>query len=113
MKTVSPSPTPTYYSRDGQNIYDICLQVYQDLNMVYKLIQDNNWQDIDLYPVAGTPFVYTSSLSADTLFSSYISKNAVHINTGNYKAPAGGYLLQEDGFKFELEGGTGDIELES
>lgn len=82
-----PSPSQnilTYLSRDGQNIHDICLQVYQNLSMIYKLITDNNWEDINTYPPVGTKFNYVATIGTDDIFLSYISKKKVHINTGNY-----------------------------
>lgn len=109
--TIVDSNLLTYSSRDGQNINDICLQVYGTLNLVYKLMQDNNWKDINTYPPAGTRFNYLATLIYNPQFKSYLSKNKIHINTGTIPDDSK-YLLQEDGFDFLLEDDTGKIKLE-
>ena len=103
----------TFTSIPNQNIYDVCLQTYGDLNKTYKLIQDSNFANISNYPLPNTNFTYDKTLQKDAIFASYLSKKGIVINTVTSNKTSTNYLLQEDGFDFVLESGTGKIELEN
>jgi len=108
------SNSKVFTSIPNQSVYDICLQTYGDLNKVYKLIQDSGFQNICYYPLPNTYFTYNPSLQKDAIFASYLSKKGIIINTvQTQKSSSANYLLQEDGFDFDLESGTGKIELEN
>ncbi len=59
----------TLQVRQGQSIYDICLQAYGTLNLIFKLIQDNLIESIDINPAPGTIIKYDESLIANTAIS--------------------------------------------
>ncbi len=99
-----------FYSIPNQSVFDIVIQTYNDLNKTYKLIQDSNFNNTLTYPVTQTLFKFNPTLATDAIFNSYLSKNGIIINT--VKTINNKYLLQEDGFVFDLEDGSGKIELE-
>ncbi len=85
----------------NQNIYDIALQVYGDLNMTYKLIQDSNFSNLLTYPQPTTIFIFNPQLTTDAIFASYLSKNGIVINTAQTMA-------EQNGGRIPLESaGTG------
>ena len=55
----------TYVAKQGQSIFDICLQTYGDLNLIYKLIQDNGIESILTAGFSGMSFNYDASLISD------------------------------------------------
>lgn len=59
-----------YRSVDGQSIYDVCMNTYHDLNLVYKLAKDNNFDNLNDYPIAGRLFKFTLALVKDDILSS-------------------------------------------
>jgi hypothetical protein len=111
----TPVNTISYFtSIPNQSVYDVCLQTYGDLNNTYKLIQDSGFKNISNYPLPNTSFTFDKSLQKDAIFASYLSKKGIIINTvQTQKTSSTNYLLQEDGFDFDLENGTGKIELEN
>lgn len=77
----TPITVGSYISRAGQNIYDICLQVYGDLSYLYKLIQDNSLSNIQSNILPGTLFNFNPTLTKNTLFSSWLNKNNIILGT--------------------------------
>jgi len=71
----------TFYSKNNQNIFDICIQTYGDLNNMYKLIQDSNFESLSKTPVIGTPFIFDNSLISNYAFYNQINGNGQIINT--------------------------------
>ena len=57
--------TQTYISQDGQSIYDVCLNTYGTLNLLVKLITDNNFPNVDNYPVTRSAFQYDDTLTVN------------------------------------------------
>lgn len=51
--------------KQGQSIYDICLQAYGTLNQLYKLIQDNNISNINAYIPPKTVITFDETLIQD------------------------------------------------
>ena len=62
----------TYQAKSGASIFDICLQTYNDLNNIYKLIQDNKIESILSSGFSGVNFSYDTGLISD---NSIVSKN--------------------------------------
>lgn len=52
----------TYNAKYGQSIYDICNQCYGTLNLLYKLIQDNNISNTNTDDFTGKKFIFDTSL---------------------------------------------------
>jgi hypothetical protein len=46
----------------NSTIYDVCLNTYGTLNLLGKLMDDNNYPGVDTYPVNGQEFVYDETL---------------------------------------------------
>lgn len=64
--------TKTYNAVWGQSIYDICLQVYGSLDLLYKLIQDSGVDSVNDSPFSGQQYVYDDALATD---QALINKN--------------------------------------
>lgn len=47
---------------DMSTIYDVCLNTYGTLNYLVKLMVDNGFAGVNLYPVAGQIFKYDDTL---------------------------------------------------
>lgn len=99
-----------FYSIPNQSIFDIVLQTYVDINKTYKIIKDSNFSNVLNYPVINKIFIFNPTLVNDAVTTSYLSKRGIVINT--VMPITVNYLLQEDGFAFDLEDGSGKIELE-
>lgn len=72
-----------YYSKEGQSVYDICLQVYGTLDKLTKLLQDSNFPNVNTYPVSGTLFIFTPNLTSDYQFAQWLNNNKITLNTGD------------------------------
>ena len=59
------SSIQTYTAKSGQSIFDICLQVYGTLDLIMKLIQDNNIASLNSSGFTGFVFNYDASLIVD------------------------------------------------
>lgn len=101
-----------YRVKLGQSISDVCLQIYGNLDNLQKLIADNNISTYVVSPdtIGNIIVKFTPSLITNpSVFSNNNNKNIIY-NTGTPHLPK--YLLQEDSNYFDLEDGTGKIELE-
>jgi hypothetical protein len=97
---------------EGQSIYDICLQSYGSLDLVYKLIQDNFLVNVDETIETGKVLNFTITDIVDIglykLFKKYSTSITSipiipPINFNNYLLQEDGYyILQETGFKIIL-----------
>lgn len=47
---------------DMSTIYDVCLNTYGNLDLLVKLMVDNNHPGVNEYPVAGQIFLYDDEL---------------------------------------------------
>ncbi len=96
-----------YSSQPNQTVYDICLQTYGDLNMLYKLIQDSNFSNILTQPLPGTMFTFNPKLVADNTFGNYLASNKLTITTGQPNPPVidAGALETDDGIGLETDSG--------
>lgn len=56
----------TFRAVSGQSILDVCLNTYGSLNLLYKLVQDNNIQDINQLVSSRQPFIYDTDLVIDS-----------------------------------------------
>jgi hypothetical protein len=88
-------------SQNGQSIYDICVQTYGSLDLLYKLIQDNNFPNINTTLQPGTTLQWDSSQITDNSFYGYLQRNSLNIGTAltpeEQNAIVEQFLLQEDG----------------
>lgn len=50
---------------DGQSIFDVCLNCYGTLDLLYKLLQDNSIDNVNVTPFSRQTFVYEDSLVID------------------------------------------------
>lgn len=51
-----------YKAVDLSTIYDVCLDTYGSLNYLVKLMVDNNFPGVNVYPTAGQIFFYDPTL---------------------------------------------------
>lgn len=70
-----------YSSRQNQSVYDVCLMTYTDLNLMYKLLQDSNFDNVQTYPKPETIFIFEPTLIADRQFAAYVSKSDITLGT--------------------------------
>lgn len=54
-----------YNSLSGQSIYDVCLMTYGTIDLLFKLMSDNNVPNVDDYPEVGTEFIFDDTLIFD------------------------------------------------
>lgn len=54
-----------YQAIAGQSIYDVCLQTYGSLDYLYKLLQDNGIEGVDVPVTSRQQFVWDDSLVLD------------------------------------------------
>ena len=64
-------------------MFDVCLQTYGDLNKMYKLIQDSNFDSVSKNPIIGTTFNYDNSLIFDYAFFNQINGSNKILNTAS------------------------------
>lgn len=55
----------TFTSVYGQSIFDVCLNCYVTLDLLYKLLQDNNIDSVNVTPKTGQSFLYDDTLVVD------------------------------------------------
>jgi hypothetical protein len=46
----------------NSTIYDVCLNTYGTLNLLGKLMSDNDFPGVDAYPINGQVFLYDDNL---------------------------------------------------
>ncbi len=56
---------------DGSTIFNVCLNTYGTLNLLGKLMADNNFAGVSTYPTAGQVFLYDETL----VVNQQVSKN--------------------------------------
>jgi hypothetical protein len=52
----------TFTAISNSTIYDVCLNTYGTLNLLGKLMKDNNFDGVNAYPVNGQEFIYDETL---------------------------------------------------
>lgn len=55
----------TFPAVHGQSLYDICLNTYGTLELLYKLLQDNGIDSLNVIPYSRQPFLWDDSLVTD------------------------------------------------
>lgn len=50
---------------EGQSIFDVCLNCYGTIDLMYKLLQDNGIDSINVIPYSGQVFTYDDTLVID------------------------------------------------
>ena len=81
---VAPNNLATYVGKEGQSLEDVCMMTYMTLDLMYKLLQDNSIQSIELLSVRGINFIYDTTLVADNLLQKKNRSINRHYCTGNY-----------------------------
>jgi hypothetical protein len=97
----------TFTAQYGMSALDIASYCYGDASQIFQLRKDNPNLDINMGDFTGVKINYTpnnNSNSVKRLFTNLIPATSI-INKN--------LLLQEDGFAFDLEDGSGKIELEN
>jgi len=52
----------SFFAVDGSTIWDVCLNTYGTLNLLGKLMDDNNYPGVETYPKAGQEFLFDETL---------------------------------------------------
>lgn len=55
----------TFTAISNSTIYDVCLNTYGTLDLLVKLMTDNNFTSINDYPANGQEFVFDETLVAN------------------------------------------------
>jgi hypothetical protein len=93
-----------YIARFGQSIFDVCLQTYGSLDYLYKLIRENDIDNINQTDLKGRAFTFDSSLIEDiSLFNQNEDENIRYVTSESVIPSENGGLvyvnveLEEDG----------------
>lgn len=101
----------SFVAISGQSIQDICLNTYQSLDFLVKLMLDNNHPGINAYPPSGKQFSYDDTLVVDanlsasnntkgTIYSTAMQRNGSVLVTeplsGSSAAPYQPYLIPQN-----------------
>ena len=87
----------------GQSIYDICLQSYGSLDLMNKLLKDNNIYNLDSTDISMRNINFDETKVIDKYILDYIYKNKINYSTGinlNMKV-----LVTESGIIINTESG--------
>lgn len=57
----------TFTSISNCTIYDVCLNTYGTLDLLVKLMNDNNFPGVNFYPENGTVFIFDETLISNEL----------------------------------------------
>lgn len=94
----------------GSTILDICLNVYCSLNMLPKLIMDNNIKSLNFVTGINDVFVYDTDFVVDEFLQRDILKNNYKFVTGDLHIPNASftnenYLLIQSGAILQSDAG--------
>lgn len=86
----------------GSSILDVCLNVYLSLDLMPRLLVDNNVQSLNYVTGLNDTFVYDTDLIEDEFLSREVLKNNYRFCTGDLKKTnasfvSENYLLIESG----------------
>ena len=86
--------------QEGCTIFDVVLELYLSLNLLPKLVIDNNITDLNLITTTGQTFVYNTDFVANERMSEEIMKKNYKFRTSEAKKTnnvvAENYLLIEN-----------------
>lgn len=99
----------SYLAKQGQSIYDICLQTYGTLSLLsskesalLKLMTENQIGNIDENEFNGKVFTFDEALIFDnSIFQKNQNENIFYITSNPLN-----YLLQDDGFLLLQDDGS-------
>ena len=98
-----------YKAVDGQNLFDIVLNTYGAIEYIYKLIKDNNIENLNYKVKSGDVFVYDSDMVTDTTIFTNTTLSGVRFATAwepLFSISVSSHaLLQENGFYLLQENG--------
>lgn len=90
-----------YVSKEGQSIYDVCLQTYGTLEYLFKLIRDNNIGSVSAQ-FFHKEFFFDEDLVEDYLLYSKINNENINYITSvgflGLLTDSGIQILTDDGF---------------
>ena len=102
--------TKSFIAQNGQSIYDLAFMAYGDNSAIFQLLGENPSLNLSSNTYAGINIVYTPQINNNYTILQLTNKLPA---TAWQPQIINDYLLQEDGFDFELETGIGKIELEN
>lgn len=108
QKVIKPSiGISAYTTNSTQNIFDVCLMTYGDINKVVLMISQNpqNFNSINSKVGGVTTVSFKDSDVTDNGFKLALKKGIINISTGDVDIETEGFLLQENGFYLLLESG--------
>lgn len=89
----------TYYALEGQTIYDVCLNTYQTLDQLYKLVNDNSFGSVDNMVISGSAFVWDDTLVLNGQQQSTNAAQGVNYATEilNYDGNGNNFIIADMG----------------
>lgn len=90
---------------EGQSVYDLVLNTYGTLNLLGKLIVDNDIDDINALTVTGQVVWYDDLLIADYNLFNSIQQNNTKLRTGVERD----FLITDSGIDIETDAGQNFI----
>lgn len=83
----------------GQSVFDLLLNTYGTINLLGKLITDNNWTDLSTLTTTGQVIYYDDELIADYNLFDSIQQNNTKFRTGvaeEFRITDNNVILQTD-----------------
>ena len=109
----SPPTTATFNSVTNQNIFDVVLQTYGDLNLTYTLMQENNFLYINQTVLPNNLFIFNPSQIKDTLLVRHLRSNGLIVNTSVSQVGIKVFSTEDETLIFSTEDGSKDFTYES
>jgi hypothetical protein len=87
-----------YKAVEGQSLLDICLNTYGGLDLMSKLLQDNNIENINITPFSGQSFVWDETLTIDQAVNQTSqNSNIIYATEYLHNSPAMGVISGDGG----------------
>lgn len=91
----------TFEAKDGQSIFDLCIQSGYPIENIYDLIQLNQFANINQQSFAGVEVNFNTDLVKDFSFVNNLFSNNISLSTGDpqevYADSSSNFILRQDG----------------
>ena len=95
----------TYTAITGQSIFDVCMQTYGDIGLLYKLLQDNGIDSVDVPVIGGQTFQWDDSLVLDQGLNTLFADSGIRYCTDAGQNGSVFYVLQNPVRAIDNSGG--------
>ena len=95
-----------YKAIEGQSLFDIVLNTYGAIEYIYKLIKDNNIENLNYKVKSGDVFVYDSDMVTDTTIFTNTTLSGVRYATAYIPSITEGEVAPDFNFDFNEDFGN-------